>query len=235
MKIIIDQKMVTRNGKIGKILRWVSIAFLVVALFAVFSPNILTNPSMINIYFGVMIVGVFISSIGNHLTSRYGRSPRPDELLDKALKGLDDKYSIIHYELAIPHLLVGPSGIWSLIPTYVDGTISYDEKKKLWVRKGGSFLNRFLSREALGRPDKELIQNQKDFDKFLKINSIENEMKIMCAVILLNKNTVISDRSEEGNILILPFEKAKDKFRKLAKSQIEIHPDILNLFNNWKE
>jgi hypothetical protein len=57
-------------------------------------------------------------------------------------------------------------------------------------------------------------------------------MKIMCAVILLNKNTVISEKTEEGNILILPFEKAKDKFRKLAKSQIEIHPEILNLLNN---
>lgn len=227
MKIHIDQKMINRYAKIGKILRWISIGLLALALFAVFSPNILSNPMMINIYFGVMIVGVFISSVGNHLTSRYGRSPRPDELLDKAFKGLDDKYSLIHYETPISHLLIGPSGLWTLIPSYADGTISFDENKKVWIRKGGSFLNKFLAREAFGRPDKELLQNQKDLQKILTTNSIDEKVTLKCAVILLNKNTKIVDSDQTDDILILPFDKAKEKFRKLAKSQNEISPEII--------
>lgn len=227
MKIYIDQKMISRYAKIGKILRWISIGLLAVALFAVFSPNILTNPTMINVYFGVMIVGVFISSVGSHLTSRYGRSPRPDELLDKAFKGLDDKFSILHYESSISHLMVGPAGLWSLIPSYVDGVISYDKNKKIWVRKGGSFINKFLSREAFGRPDKELMQNQKDLQKMLKSTAYEDKFVLKCAVILLNKNTVIEDAENESEILILPFEKAKEKFRKLSKAQIEIPPELI--------
>jgi hypothetical protein len=233
MKIIIDQKMVKRNGKIGKILRWISIGLLGLALFAVFSPNILNNQNTINIYFIVMVFGVFISSIGNNLTSRYGRSPRPDELIDKSLKGLDDKFTILHYETAIPHLLVSQTGIWSLIPSFVDGTISYDDKKKQWVRKGGSFLNKFLSREALGRPDRELAQNQKDFDKLLKSNAIEAEAKLKCAVVLLHKNVVIADKSEENDVIILTSEKVKEKFRKMSKSQASVSPQILNFFDTF--
>jgi len=232
MKIYIDQKMISRYGKIGKVLRWISIGLLAVALFAVFSPNILSNPTMINVYFGVMIVGVFISSIGNHLTTRYGRSPRPDEMLDKAFKGLDDKFSIIHYESPIPHLMVGPAGLWALIPTFVDGVISYDKNKKIWVRKGGSFINKFLSREAFGRPDKELKQNQKDLQKILNSLGKDQQIDLKCAVILLNKNTIVEDQDNESEILILPFEKAKEKFRKLSKTQIEISQELIKALTN---
>ncbi|NTW43037.1 MAG: hypothetical protein HGB14_01080 [Anaerolineaceae bacterium] len=209
-------------------MRWISIGLLAVALLAVFSPNILSNPTMINVYFGLMIVGVFISSVGSHLTSRYGRSPRPDELLDKAFKGLDDKFSILHYKSSIAHLMIGPAGLWSLIPSYVDGVISYNKYKKMWVRKGGSFINKFLSREAFGRPDKELIQNQKDLQKILKSIGYDDKVVLKCAVILLNKNTIVEENDNESEILILPFEKAKEKFRKLSKAQIEIPPELIN-------
>jgi len=227
MKIIINEPKVKRLGKIGTILRWASILLLVVALFAVFSPKIINSQTSLSIYFGVLIVGVFLSSISNFLTSRYGKSPRPDELLDKSLKGLDDKYTIYHFKHSIPHLLVGPIGIWTLIPTFVDGEIMFDEKKKIWTRKSGSFLNRFLSREAFGRPDKELNDHKKEFSKFLSTNNISDNVQLKAAVILLNKKCSITHPLEEDDILVLPYEKAKEKFRKLAKSPIKLSDELL--------
>ena len=187
MKIIIDEKKVKKLGKIGVILRWTSIVFLIIALIAVFSPNAIENQTTLSIYFGVLVVGVLISSISNSLSSRYGKSPRPDELLDKTLKGLDDKYSFYHYRTSVPHLLVGPAGIWAIIPSFVDGEIIYDKEKRIWSRKSGSFINRFLSRESFIRPDKELSDFRKDFSKLLKENGINEteETKLNAAVIIL--------------------------------------------------
>ncbi len=227
MKIIIDQKMVNRYGKIGSILRWLSIGFLVLGVYAIFTPTIFSNQNLVSLYFGVMILGVIASSVSNHLTSRYGRSPRPDELLDKSLKGLDDRFTLYHYELPVPHLLIGQTGIWSLIPSFVDGKIIYDEKKKTWVRKGGSFLNRFLSREAFSRPDKELEVHKKDLEKFLKTKGVSEDFVLQGALVLLNKNTTIEGKSENDAIFILPLDKLKEKIRKGAKTQTEISPDIL--------
>jgi hypothetical protein len=228
MKIIINEPKIKKLGKIGTILRWTSIVLLVVALFAVFTPKLINSQSAISIYFGVLIVGVFLSSISNYLTSRYGKSPRPDELIDKSLKGLDDKYTIYHYKHSIPHLLVGPIGVWTLIPTFVDGEIIFDENKKIWIRKSGSFLNRFLSREAFGRPDKELNDHKKEFSKFLKAQGISENLQINAAVILLNKKCSIISPIQENEINILPYEKAKDKFRKLAKTPISLSTEVVN-------
>jgi uncharacterized protein (UPF0335 family) len=97
----------------------------------------------------------------------------------------------------------------------------------MWVRKGGSFINKFLSREAFGRPDKELIQNQKDLQKILKSIGYDDKVVLKCAVILLNKNTIVEENDNESEILILPFEKAKEKFRKLSKAQIETPTELI--------
>jgi hypothetical protein len=234
MKIFIDEKKVKRLGKIGSILRWTSIGFLIIALIAVFSPRAVESQTTLSIYFGVLIVGVLLSSISNSLSSRYGKSPRPDELLDKTFKGLDDKFSFFHYRTSIPHLLIGPAGIWAIIPSFVDGEIIFDDKKNIWTRKSGSFLNRFLSKEAFGRPDKELLDYRKDFSKLLKENGIPDSevIGINAAVILLNKNCTINGLGEENGILILPFEKAKDRFRKISKTPVKINEEVLKIIKN---
>jgi hypothetical protein len=182
----------------------------------------------------VLIVGVLLSSISNSLSSRYGKSPRPDELLDKTFKGLDDKFSFFHYRTSIPHLLIGPAGIWAIIPSFVDGEIIFNDKKNIWTRKSGSFLNRFLSKEAFGRPDKELLDYRKDFSKLLKENGIPDSevIGINAAVILLNKNCTINGPGEENGILILPFEKAKDRFRKISKTPVKINEEVLKTIKN---
>lgn len=230
MKIVIDHKTVKRYGKFGTILRWASIGFLAIGVYALFTPTIFSNQNLISVYFGVMIVGVLTSSLSNYLTSRYGRSPRPDELLDKALKGLDDKYTIYHYQLSIPHLLVSPSALYSLIPTFVDGKIVFDEKKNTWVRKGGSFLNRFLAREAFSRPDRELEAHRRDIVKFLKSKGIEREFSLQGIVVILSKNTQVEGQTESNEITVLPIEKMKEKIRRAAKTQTQVPAEIITAF-----
>jgi len=219
MKIIIDQKSVQRNALIGKILRWVSLGCMLVALIAVFSEEISSNPNLFAIFFAIMIVGVLLSSVSGFFTSRFGKSPRPDELIDRTFKGLDDRYQIYHYRSSIPHLLVGPAGLWSIIPTYIDGEIIYDDNKGNWIHKRNSILNRLLQKEYFPNPLSEYKHHKNELEKILKSNYIHShnqELKLL--VLLLNKNVTLSGITEKDNILIMPFEKVKDRFRKIAKN-----------------
>ncbi len=219
MKIIIDQKSVQRNATIGKILRWVSLGCMLMGLIAVFSEDIFSNPTLFTIFFSIMIVGVLLSSVSGFFTSRFGKSPRPDELINKSFKGLDDRFQIFHYRSSIPHLLIGPAGIWSIIPTFIDGEIIYDENKKNWTHKRNSIVNRLLQKEYFPNPLSEYKHHKKELEKVLKDNfNIDNNPDLRLLVLLLNKNVSLSGISENDIILIMPFEKVKDRFRKMAKN-----------------
>lgn len=220
MKIIIDQKSVRRKTTIGKILRWASLGLMLIALIAIFSEDISTNPNLFTAYFVIMIVGVLLSSISGYFTTRFGKSPRPDELINKSLKGLDDRFQIYHYRSSIPHLLSGPAGVWSIIPTFVDGEILYDEKKGNWTHKRNSILNRLIQKEYFPNPLSEYQHHDKEFRKMvstIKNDKIKPELKLL--VLLFHKNATISGVSEKDNILIISSEKIKDRFRKMAKGE----------------
>ncbi len=218
MKIIIDQKSVKRNSMIGKILRWVSLGCMLAGLIAVFSEDISTNPNLFAVYFSIMIVGVLLSSVSSYFTTRFGKSPRPDELINKSLKGLDDRFQIFHYRSSIPHLLSGPAGVWSIIPTFVDGEIIFDEKKGNWIHKRNSILNRVLQKEYFPNPLSEYKHHHKEFEKIISsLNKNNNSPELKVLVLLLHKNASISGISEKDNILILASEKIKDRFRKMSK------------------
>ncbi len=97
-----------------------------------------------------------MSQIGMYYGNRWGRSPRPDEMIDKSLKGLGRDYTIYHYVTSAAHLLVGPAGIWTMMPYYQSGKIIYEKKR--WKSRGGGFLQSYLrlfGQENMGRPEIE--------------------------------------------------------------------------------
>ena len=234
MKIHIDQKAVKRNGIIGKILRWTSLGCMLIGLFAVFSQEVAENPRLFSVFFTIMLLGIILSSVSAYFTTRFGKSPRPDELIDKAFKGLDDRYHIFHYKSSIPHLLISPSGVWSITPTFVDGEIYYDKNNNKWVHKKNSIINRFLSKEYFPNPNNDLKSHNKDFKKALNASSINSNIELNSLIILMNKNANLNGDNEIGNILILPFDKVKDKYRKLAKGnekQPETNVTLVEMFS----
>jgi hypothetical protein len=97
--------------------------------------------------------------------------------LDAGLKGLHSEFNMYHYSSPVSHLLVGPSGVWVLLPYHQRGKISFEKNR--WKMKGGGFLQsymRIFGQENLGRPDldaeSEANTLQKFFAKKLDISSI---------------------------------------------------------------
>ncbi|MEN4100885.1 MAG: hypothetical protein ROW52_13265, partial [Anaerolineaceae bacterium] len=126
MKIVTNQKLIKRNSRIGQTTTLVSLAILAGGLFMSF------NADLIQYSFFALLLGFILSQVGIHYGTKFGRSPRPDERLSQALKGLGEQYVLYHYSGPVPHLLVGPSGIMPLLPYNQRGTITYDENRKRW-------------------------------------------------------------------------------------------------------
>ncbi len=151
MKTVTNDKLIKRNAKIGQYTSLGALAVLGVGLYLTFK-----MPDKFAYSLAALLLGFFMSQVGIHFTNRWGRNPRPDDIIDKSLKGLGREFTIYHYVTPVSHLLVGPAGIWAIIPYFQSGTVIYDKKR--WRVKGGGFLQsymRLFGQENIGRPDLE--------------------------------------------------------------------------------
>ena len=211
MRVVTNNKTIVRNRKIGQITTFASLIILGFGLYISF-----TNPNMLNFSFVSLILGFILSQVGIYYTSHYGRTPRPDERLNAILKGLDDKYYLYHYMSPVSHLLVGPAGIWTILPYSQKGTISYDTRRGRWKQKGGSTYFKLFTQEGLGRPDLDARSSQESIEKFLRKNLNEENLTAVKTLLVFTDNGA-SVQAPDAPIPTLPSDKMKEFIRKQVK------------------
>jgi hypothetical protein len=115
------------------------------------------------ISFGALFVGFLCASIGSYYINRYARRrwpgsrfvERPDQVLQRSLKGLDDKFAYFAQSLPAGYVLAGPNGITIFALRSDKGRVIVEGDK--W-REPFSFtrLFTFFAREGVGNPQQEL-------------------------------------------------------------------------------
>lgn len=210
MKIIANNKLINRNKKIGQILTYTAIGVLVLGLI------LSLNGSVENITYSylALILGFLISQFGIYFSNKFGRSPRPDEQVSAALKGLDDRYTLYHYATAVSHLLVGPSGVWVILPFNQKGTITYEKGK--YRQKGGNWYLKIFAQEGLGRPEKEAEYSMDDIRKFFARQMDADKIPTINPLLLFT-NSQASVKVTDAPYATVEAEKVKDFLRKKAK------------------
>jgi hypothetical protein len=214
MKVFTNDRLIKRNSRIGRI---ATISGLLVLGIGVFVTLRYQNYA---IYAWVaLLLGFALSQIGLYYGNRFGRRPRPDELIDQGLKGLNDQYSIYHYITPAAHLLIGPSGLWVLMPYYQVGRIVYEKGR--WKQKGGGFAQRYLrafAQEGVGRPDLEAPGEVQSITKFLN-KRLPNHGFPEATPALVFTNDKVALEVEDAPILTIPLKKLKSTVRKAAKEK----------------
>jgi hypothetical protein len=161
-----------------------------------------------------MFVGLILTQVSLYFGNRWGRKPSIDESITAALKGLDDRYTLYHYKAPVPHLLLGPSGIWVLSPMYHAGTITYEKNR--YRQQGISFINRFFGQEGLGRPEQEARIYVEDMEKFVRKNLTDEELPpVNTVIVFTNPKTVV--QVVDPPVPTLAVDKLKDFIRRRAK------------------
>ena len=214
MKIIKNEKLIKRNGQIGN---WTSLAALVelgVGMYISFTRTDLFIYSIV-----ALLLGFTLTQIGMYMGSRYSRSPRPDEKLDAGLKGLQNEFVMYHYVAPASHLLVGPAGIWVILPYHQRGQVAY--RKNRWRNSGGGFLQgymRFFGQDSIGRPDIEADSETNAVKKYLEKNLDGVDVPEINTMLVFTDETTEVDATD-APIPALKVKEIKEFFRKKAKEK----------------
>ena len=214
MKSIKNEKLIKRNATIGN---WTSIAALVVlgvGMYISFRRSELFIYSLI-----ALILGFALTQVGMYMGSRFGRSPRPDEKLDAGFKGLQNEFVMYHYTTPVSHLLVGPAGVWVVMPYNQRGQIEFTKNR--WRIRGGGFLQSYLrifGQEGIGRPDYEIENEIKALKKYLLKHMDETEIPEINALMVFTNENVELDAGDSP-IPAMKVKQVKEFIRQKAKEK----------------
>jgi hypothetical protein len=188
MKIIDNEALYQRNMRVAFIANIVGMFMLLAAVFVLFN-----SPGQLLRYFAFLLGGILLMQVGVFF-GRWGK--RADLSFNRALKSLDNKHTIYHHRSPAQHLLVGPNGIWILLPKHVQGEISYDKKKQVWKVSGGNLASRFwrrLTQEKIGRPHFEAMIEAGALDRFLQKHwTTDDPLHVQAAVVFLHEDVTVN-------------------------------------------
>ena len=173
MEKVINEKLINRNKTFGNVTSIIGIVILVAGLIL----N-LTEPNRIKtlISFVALIIGVIFAQISTSYITRFGRNPRFDEVIADNLSKLNNDYIFYIYSGPVPMILVGPSGLWLPIAVSAAGEISFNKK---WRQKGGSVFTKLFGQESIGRPEAEVVSQERLVHSFLKNHLSEEELQTL--------------------------------------------------------
>jgi len=215
MKIIKNEKLINRNKQIGQ---WTSLGALIVLGVGMYISFTRTDLFVYSI--AALLVGFILTQIGMYMGNRFNRSPRPDEKLDAGLKGLQNEFVIYHYLTPASHLLVGPAGIWVLLPYHQRGQVTF--KNNRWRNSGGGFLQgymRIFGQESLGRPDIEMESDVNSLKKYLEKNLEGIQVPEINVLMVFTSDDVTID-AEDAPTPAMKLKEIKEFFRKKAKEKM---------------
>lgn len=191
MKLVINEQYINIRKKIAQFTTLGSLGILVLGLVYAFKRDV---RSALYSYIA-LILGFILSQVGMYFTSRFGRTPRIDQVLTTVFEKLRHEYSFFVYTSPLPLVLTGPCGIWVIMPITANGLLSYENGK--WKQKGGNFLLKTLGQEGVGNPTREADANSAELKAYLKSKGIsDQEMpQIKPVLVVLMKTTQLGDVS----------------------------------------
>jgi hypothetical protein len=179
MRVTANTKLIQRRSKLGLGVSVAGIAVLAVGMVASFRQDI-AWVSLI-----ALVVGFILAQIGSYNLRRWGRSPRPDQLLEEAMKGFDDRYHFYAWSLPVPYVLLSPQGIYSFVTK--DQTGKIESTGKTWKSKFS--LGRVLllfAQEGMGNPTEEALENAAKLSAWIKSKLPDYEPKVQLAIVFID-------------------------------------------------
>jgi hypothetical protein len=214
MKIVKNDTLIKRNGKIGQWMSLGALAVLGTGMYISF-----TRPEYFIWSLVCLAVGFIMTQIGMYMGVRYGRSPRPDEKLDAGLKGLHSEFTIYHYSTPVSHFLVGPAGAWVILPYHQRGRIFFDKNR--WRMSGGGFMQaymRIFGQEGIGRPDIDAENESHTIRKFLVKKMDDSNIPEIKSVLVFTNDEVEIDAGESP-IPAMKIKQLKEFMRQGSKNR----------------
>lgn len=148
MRVVVNERLIKSRANAAKNATTIGLIMLVLAVVASFSAR------FVLVAYASLLISLPLVSWGINRAEKWLRDPRPDQVVSKALKGLDHSYQLYSSVLSVEQVLLSPSGVYVLLIRLANGKISCHGSK--WHRKFVFWrLFRLFSEERLGNPTKQ--------------------------------------------------------------------------------
>ena len=213
MRIVTNERHIRRYARAGQLTSLGGLLLLVAGLLISF-----LRPEQVALSLAALLFGFALSQVGIFLGNRYARSPRGDQALNAALKGIDRTHTLYHFIAPTAHFLAGPSGMWILLPKPQRGRITYEKGR--WRQRGGVFLSylRIFAQEGIGRPDLEIGAEVDSLKKFLKKEIPDHDFPDPKPVLVFTNERAEID-ADDAPIPTLPITNLKNLIRTQSKEK----------------
>ncbi|OQA46353.1 MAG: hypothetical protein BWY52_00788 [Chloroflexi bacterium ADurb.Bin325] len=179
MRVTSNTKLIKRRSKLGMIVSLAGIGVLAVGMAASFRPQI----AWVSLV--ALIIGFVLAQFGSYNLRRWGRSPRPDQVLEEAMKGFDDRYHFYAWTLPVPYVLLSPQGLYTFITRDQTGKVSSDGKT--WRAKPSlSRLFLLFAQEGLGNPTEEARLQAAKLTEWLRTKLPDLTVSVQPAVVFID-------------------------------------------------
>ncbi len=149
MRVVVNEAQIKRNRQLSHILFFISLAGMGIGFFYTWTADATSTTSQISCFILPVLMLLTLSSV--RMANNWIREPRPKDVLADALKGLGKKYTIFHYLLPAPHVLIGPEGVFTITTIWQEGDFTIEGKR--WRGQEG------LSRKLMGYLRQDLVGN----------------------------------------------------------------------------
>jgi hypothetical protein len=157
MQIITDEQMVKTRARIGNYFFILGFVLIGVSLFLTWF-----RQEQVLLAFAALLLGFLLTNFGTYNMGKWGRvanTPhRADQLLEKELKGLDNRYRLYNYTLPVEHALLTPAGLVVLETRRQEGNIRCQGDRWQYKRSLTSWLRLFVE-ESLGNPTRDAVNS----------------------------------------------------------------------------
>jgi len=175
---------INRKAKIGTYLTLGGFGLLIVSLVLSFRFETVTYLSL-----GSALIGVIFTQTGVSLSNKWGRSPRVDEIIDGALKGMGSEYALFHYSLGSDHVLFTTSKAFVLIPCLQEGEITYEDGKWWQAKERRGKIRRKEIKRINSDAEMDVRASKK---KISRLVNDETETEIAPLLVFLNPDAKLN-------------------------------------------
>ena len=170
MRVVRNTGYIKTRQRAGRLVAWGGGLALLFSLVLTF-----VTPGLILPAYVVLILGFIGFQYGMQQVTKWSRKPSADQVLDNALRRLNDRFTLIHYSDAVPghpeHILVGPAGLIVITTRDVFGQVKVKDNRfhraggRLWFLVG-------MGSPQLGNPTAESEREQKNLADFLTTHNL---------------------------------------------------------------
>jgi hypothetical protein len=117
--------------------------------------------------FALIMGGLVAWQLSLAMTRRWGPRERQDDVLNRALRGLDNRYTLVAFaDSNLPdYLLLGPLGVRVLVPRAIDGTVRYKDGR--WSRDSSRRWLSLLTGDPVRNPTREAEEGIGRVERYL--------------------------------------------------------------------